>query len=83
MDAGEIDAHWKNVVEHLYSAEPGDRNWATHVLATEKSNLAHALKHCDRASLVSHLEEIAHNDPDSTTVTYAEEILRVLNSQQI
>ena len=56
---------------------------ATKFPPNEKSNLAHALEHCDRANLLTHLEELTHNDPDSSTVTYAEEILRVLNSQQI
>jgi hypothetical protein len=88
MDAPEAATYWKRVIERLYSTDPSDRSWATHVLATkfppnEKSNLAHALEHCDRANLVAHLEQLARNDPDSTTVTYSEEILRALNSQQI
>lgn len=88
MNAGKTDRFWKRLIERLYSAEDTDRNWATHVLATKcppdrKSNLEAALEYCDRAELIAHLEQLAQNEPDSTTVAYAEEILRVLNSQRI
>ena len=88
MDAVEAETYWKRVIQRLYSVDPNDRNWAAHVLATkspptEKGNLAFALEHCNRSELVAHLEKLIQTESDSTTVTYAEEILRVLSSQQI
>jgi hypothetical protein len=71
------------VVRKLDSPNADDRNWAAHVLATAlepapESNLTRALQHVDSTGLTTRLRELAANDADATTVTYAEAILAAL-----